>query len=129
MSGSWLLDSPLGAGDHGLDAMDLMIGALAGAADKTAEMTVDAIAYTNNWLLHEDAQTLLALDTAGNVLDDKGRKYYNYGGFTDDRQGVYGSKCVKITALDYNSGLPGTGTDGTFVTEIVSLYDKTINSS
>jgi len=87
--------------------LDLAIGALAAGADKTGNVGVDEVAYMNDWYLDWDN----LLDEIG--PDDKGRSYFNYAGFSYDRQLTYGDKYVRIRTLN---------PDQTWKEEFVSLH-------
>jgi hypothetical protein len=81
------------------DVLRLAYGAIAAGADKTGNMIVDEIAYMNDWLLKWDADNV---DQALNSPDVKGRKYYDFSGFSYDRDAVYSNKYVRITNLNPN---------------------------
>lgn len=81
------------------DVLRLAYGAIAAGADKTGNMIVDEIAYMNDWLLKWDADNV---DQALNSPDVKGRKYFDFSGFSYDRDAVYSNKYVRITNLNSN---------------------------
>jgi hypothetical protein len=81
------------------DVLRLAYGAIAAGADKTGNMIVDEIAYMNDWLLKWDADNV---DQALNSPDVKGRKYFDFSGFSYDRDAVYSNKYVRITNLNPN---------------------------
>ena len=91
------------------DIMNLAIGALAAGSDKFGNITVDEIAYMNDWILDWEIVT-----PVNPLPDEKGRNYYNFGSIVYDRESTYSDKYVKITTL-----YP----DGTWSEEIVSLFD------
>lgn len=95
----------------------LTVGALAAGSDKTANITVDEVAYLNDWTID---WSLLTEGIEKLPTDGKGRNYYNFGNFNYSRAAVYVDKYVKITSLN---------PDGTWKEEIVSLLDAVLWTS
>jgi len=95
------------------DVMNLAVGALAAAGDKTGNISVDEIAYMNDWVIDWE---LLDEGTERLFPDEKDRNYFNYAGFSYDRQLTYEDKYVRITTLN---------PDGSWSESYESLYDVT----
>jgi len=93
------------------DVIDLAIGAMAAAADKTGNITVDEVAYLNDWTIDWD---LLTEGVEKLIPDEKGKNYFNFGSFQHSRASIYANKYVRITTLNQN---------GTWDESIESLLD------
>lgn len=79
------------------DLLRLAYGAFAGSADKTSIIIVDQVAYLNDFTLDWKSPYVNELSTGS--PDEKGRHYYNYTGYTYDREATYKNLYVKIIRL------------------------------
>ena len=89
------------------DFLRLAFGAIAAGADKTGMMTVDELAYMNNWLVDWSSNEAL-------FSDEKERNYYDYTNFKYSRTETYEDKYVRKTTLN---------TDGTWEVIYEALLD------
>lgn len=85
-----------GYGYSNADRLVLAYGAIAAGADKTGNIIVDEMAYMNDWLIRwaDPYSTQTA-----NSPDEKGRRYFEYTGFSYERSDVYSNKYVRVRTL------------------------------
>lgn len=101
-------------GFNNSDYLVLASGAIAAGADKTGNVIVDEMSYMNDWLIKWGDPEVLE---APNSPDQKGRRYFDFSGFSYERSDVYSSKFVRIRTL-----LP----NNTWEEEFVSLFSLDI---
>ena len=107
---SFLANNRYELGEHFTsdDLLRLAYGAIAAGSDKTGTLTVDELAYMNNWLL------ILFQDEAINSPDERNRFYYNFTNYKYSREETYKNKFVRKTILK---------ADGTWDVVFESLLD------